>query len=164
MVANLVIVNIGRISRTFCSSCNPPSKICFKKPDANLIKCDYIGPPDKISNIRPFVRSIPDNETELQKKLRLKRTTVEEWNHSFWSRHNKRFYDEKKDFVRLHSFGGIDDISPDKISEFYKLFLDKNRRLHILYNFSWYWKNFEILFLAFRVEIVNILKLRRNVK
>lgn len=64
------------------------------------------------------------------------------------------------DFVKAHNLAGIQDISADKMSEFYKHFLDKNRKLHILYNFSWYLKNFEILFLALRVEIANGFKIK----
>uniref|UniRef100_A0A1I8N0R6 Uncharacterized protein n=1 Tax=Musca domestica TaxID=7370 RepID=A0A1I8N0R6_MUSDO len=106
------------------------------KPDPHVIQHDYIGPPDKDSNIRPFVRCVHPNETYTEKKLRLKRIEVEEWNHSFWARHNKRFYEEKQDFIQAHNLAGIQDISADKMSEFYKSFLDKNRKLHVLYNFS----------------------------
>ncbi|XP_075151886.1 cytochrome c oxidase assembly factor 8 [Haematobia irritans] len=160
----LYISKINVDIRSVSFSARQTYKSSLEKPDPNLIKCDYVGPPDKVSNIRPYVRCIPPNETELEKKLRLKRIEVEEWNHFFWLRHNKRFYDEKQDFVRLHNMAGIQELSADKMSEFYKSFLDKNRRLHILYNFSWYFKNFQMLFLAFRVEIVNIFRSIKIIK
>ncbi|XP_061395408.1 COA8 family protein CG14806, mitochondrial, partial [Musca vetustissima] len=126
----------------------------MQKPEPNEIQHDYIGPPDKDSNIRPFVRCIRPGETSTERILRMKRIEVEEWNHSFWARHNKRFYEEKQDFIQAHNLSGFQDISADKMSEFYKSFLDKNRKLHVLYNFSWYFKNFEILILSFQAELI----------
>ncbi|EDW78348.2 uncharacterized protein Dwil_GK19240 [Drosophila willistoni] len=125
-----------------------------ERPDPHAVKCDYIGPPDKLSNLRPYVRHIDKNETELAKKLRLKQLEVEAWNIDFWTRHNKRFYDEKADFIRLHKINvnETDDTYADRMSVFYKTFLDKNRRLHIMYNISWYIKNFDMLVLAFMVS------------
>lgn len=61
------------------------------KPDVSMIDRDYIGPPDKLSNLRPIVRHEPENETALQKKLRLARIEAEEWNQLFWAKHNQRF-------------------------------------------------------------------------
>lgn len=40
------------------------------------------------------------------------------------------------------------------MSEFYKAFLDKNWKMHAFFNISWYIKNFELLFLAMQVNIV----------
>ncbi|XP_073835535.1 cytochrome c oxidase assembly factor 8 isoform X2 [Musca autumnalis] len=128
-------LNINNIRR-FCSA-TKTSNLYLKKPNPNEIQHDYIGPPDRVSNIRPFVRCVRPDENNAEKKLRLKRVEVEEWNNSFWSRHNKRFYEEKQDFIKAHNLAGVQDISADKMSEFYKSFLDKNRKLHVLYNFSW---------------------------
>lgn len=88
----------------------------FERPDPRCIKYDYIGPPDKDSNIRPFVRCIRSNESNVERKLRMKLLDVEEWNHSFWSRHNKRFYDVSKTICRnrfvLRLWSSFRDISP----------------------------------------------------
>ncbi|XP_055390100.1 COA8 family protein CG14806, mitochondrial isoform X3 [Condylostylus longicornis] len=65
----------------------------LSKPDSKTILNDYIGPPDKYSNLRPIVRAEKNNETNLEKQLREKQIEVEEWNQEFWSRHNKRFYE-----------------------------------------------------------------------
>ncbi|KAH8303319.1 hypothetical protein KR059_007200, partial [Drosophila kikkawai] len=147
------------------------------KPDPQDIKCDYIGPPDAQSNLRPYVRHYDDSETTLARSLRLKRNEVEAWNMDFWTRHNKRFYEvmvdrvhtlfvpmhavsfsfagtqEKDDFVRLHKESGTEEVSADQMSEFYKTFLDKNWRIHLMYNISWYLKNFDILTLAAGVQL-----------
>ena len=58
----------------------------------------------------------------------------------------------------MHNLAGIHDISADKMSEFYKTFLDKNKKVHILYNISWYLKNCEILMLAFQVALQKLFK------
>jgi len=63
------------------------------QPDPNLILKNYIGPPDKESNLRPIIRYIPENETVAQKVFRLRCIEVENWNQNFWSQHNKRFYE-----------------------------------------------------------------------
>lgn len=63
------------------------------RPDESTITADWIGPPDKESNLRPVLRHIPPNETNLQRELRLRRLAVEKWNHDFWTSHNKRFYE-----------------------------------------------------------------------
>lgn len=67
-------------------------KIGFEsKPDINKIHCDYIGPPDKVSNLRPVLRHVPADETPIEKELRLKRIEVEKWNQHFWTNHNRNF-------------------------------------------------------------------------
>lgn len=70
---------------------------------------------------------------------------------------------EKEDFIRLHKLNGTDEISADQMSVFYKSFLDKNRRMHMMYNLSWYLKNFDMLTLAFAVQVQKTLsRLRRK--
>ncbi|XP_036319839.1 COA8 family protein CG14806, mitochondrial isoform X2 [Rhagoletis pomonella] len=50
------------------------------------------------------------------------------------------------------------EVSADKMSEFYKTFLDKNRKTHLQYNYIWYKKNFEMLKLSFRVYLERLLR------
>ncbi|KAH8286782.1 hypothetical protein KR018_009632, partial [Drosophila ironensis] len=128
-----------------------------RKPDPQEVTSDYIGPPDAQSNLRPYVRHYGDNETELAKKLRLRRQEVEAWNMDFWMRHNKRFYEEKEDFIRLNKEIREKEVSADRLSEFYKTFLDKNWRIHLMYNISWYLKNFDILTLAAGVKLQKLI-------
>ncbi|EDW43882.1 COA8 family protein CG14806, mitochondrial [Drosophila sechellia] len=132
------------------------------KPDPKTVKCDYIGPPDAQSNLRPYVRHYGDEETRLARSLRLKRIEVEAWNTDFWTKHNKRFYEEKEDFIRLHKESGTSEVSADQMSHFYKAFLDKNWRIHIMYNISWYLKNFDILTLAAAVQLQRLLALAKR--
>lgn len=87
--------------RRFSSNIEHKSPGYSEKPDPHLIKRDYIGPPDKESNLRPYVRCIHKNETRLAKVLRFKQLSVEEWNQSFWSRHNKRFYEVSQQLFKL---------------------------------------------------------------
>lgn len=129
-----------------------------QKPYPRIITKDYVGPPDKLSNIRPYVRHIPKNETALEMRLRLMQEEVEKWNHEFWSNHNKSFYQEREEFIKTLEAENNGEVSADKMSEFYKTFLDKNRKNHLRYNFSWYSKNFEMLKLAFRVSLERALK------
>ncbi|XP_052856307.1 COA8 family protein CG14806, mitochondrial [Drosophila gunungcola] len=133
-----------------------------EKPDPKSVKCDYIGPPDAQSNLRPYVRHYDDDETRLARNLRLKRIEVEAWNTDFWTRHNKRFLREKEDFMRLHKESGTEDVSADQMSHFYKAFLDKNWRIHMMYNLSWYLKNFDILTLAAGVQLQRLLALAKR--
>lgn len=54
-------------------------------------KCDLIGPPDPISNLRPIRFFEPINEDPIEKKFRLKRQEVQKWNQDFWTSHNEKF-------------------------------------------------------------------------
>ena len=98
------------------------------------------------------MRRIPKNETPLQVDLRLRRLEVEQWNHDFWANHNKRFYDEKKVYIRKMQKPNEESVGADNMSIFYKDFLDKNRRVHVFYNISWHLKNFELLIMAGQVN------------
>lgn len=62
------------------------------------------------------------------------------------------------------SLSGIND---DEISIFYKRFLDQNHKMHVQYNFMWYKKNFELLVMAFTVQVerlINKIKERKKDK
>nr|XP_036847340.1 cytochrome c oxidase assembly factor 8 isoform X1 [Manis javanica] len=82
----------SRVSR-FC----PPRKSCH----------DWIGPPDKYSNLRPVHFYIPENESPLEQKLRELRQETQEWNQQFWSNQNLTFHKEKEEFIhsRLRAKG-----------------------------------------------------------
>ncbi|XP_031617306.1 COA8 family protein CG14806, mitochondrial [Contarinia nasturtii] len=140
-------------------------KVGFEsKPNSNQINSDYIGPPDKISNLRPVLRYIPKDETPIEKELRLKRIAAEEWNQTFWTQHNQKFVKEKQAFIKANKEAEEDTLSADKMSEFYKSFLDSNWKSHFQYNREWYKKNFEILLLSYRTkfQLKRWLKLKTN--
>ena len=117
------------------------------------------GPPDESSNIRPILRHAPEDETHLQKKLRLKRIDAEQFVSGFWKNHNKRFFTEKSNFIAERQ--GDKELNADEMSEFYKKFLDKNWESHFYFNIMWYMKNFELLYLAL---LVNVQKGIRRIK
>ncbi|XP_047593178.1 cytochrome c oxidase assembly factor 8 isoform X1 [Lutra lutra] len=75
----------GRVSG-FC----PPRKSCH----------DWIGPPDKHSNLRPVHFYVPENESPLERKLRQLRQETQEWNQQFWANQNLTFRKEKEEFIR----------------------------------------------------------------
>uniref|UniRef100_A0A8C8GTJ9 Apoptogenic protein 1, mitochondrial n=1 Tax=Oncorhynchus tshawytscha TaxID=74940 RepID=A0A8C8GTJ9_ONCTS len=54
-------------------------------------KHDWVGPPHRLSNLRPIIYHIPENETELEKQLRTLRQETEDWNHAFWTNQNITF-------------------------------------------------------------------------
>lgn len=56
------------------------------------IKNDWIGPPDKVSNIRSVKFHKPQDETQLERNYREQRETVQQWHHEFWENHNKSFF------------------------------------------------------------------------
>ncbi|XP_011187060.1 COA8 family protein CG14806, mitochondrial [Zeugodacus cucurbitae] len=151
-----ILKNASGVRKLCRYKCKLP--VLNEKPDPRNITKDYVGPPDKKSNIRPYVRNIPKDETALEKRLRHLQEEVEKWNHEFWSNHNTHFYQEREEFIKTHGAGNNGEVSADKMSEFYKAFLDKNRKNHFRYNFSWYSKNFEMLKLAFRVSLERALK------
>lgn len=60
------------------------------RPEASSTH-DWIGPPNPLSNLRPIVYHIPENETELEKRLRHLRQDTEDWNQEFWANQNITF-------------------------------------------------------------------------
>lgn len=137
-------------------------RIDARPEDPTQITCDYIGPPDKQSNLRPVVRHISPRETETSRKLRELRDEVETWNDSFWTKHNKRFYEERQEYVEKFRKTADQAMTADEMSVFYKEFLDKNWRLHFYYNLSWYIKNWTLLFMSLRVEMESLLIRRKK--
>lgn len=114
---------------------------------------NILGPPDKVSNIRPILRYKSANESNLQKELRLKRAEAHDWVNNFWTKHNETFAREKSDFTARNRRAGEENVPADKMSEFYKAFLDKNWKNHFNFNLNWYKMNFNLLLLAFRVNV-----------
>ncbi|XP_041669337.1 cytochrome c oxidase assembly factor 8 [Cheilinus undulatus] len=127
---------------------------------------DWIGPPNPLSNLRPIVYRIPENETELEKRLRNLRQETEDWNHDFWTKQNMNFSKEKEAFIisQLSAKGlTLRDeqgrrrtLTSEEMAEFYKNFLDKNRTRHANYNKQWYRRNFTITLLMARVAVTNM--------
>ncbi|XP_019807365.1 cytochrome c oxidase assembly factor 8 isoform X2 [Tursiops truncatus] len=150
----------SRVSR-FC----PPRKSCH----------DWIGPPDKYSNLRPVHFYIPENESPLEQKLRELRQETQEWNQQFWANQNLTFLKEKEKFIdsRLKAkgleltaeSGKKATLNAEEMADFYKEFLSKNFQKHMYYNRDWYKRNFAITFFMGKValeRIWNKLRLKRK--
>ncbi|KAG7232948.1 hypothetical protein INR49_005800 [Caranx melampygus] len=130
---------------------------------------DWIGPPNPLSNLRPIVYHVPENETELERRLRHLRQETEDWNHDFWTKQNITFSKEKDSFIMSQlkvkgltvrdEQGRRRTLSSEEMAVFYKSFLDKNRTRHADYNKEWYRRNFTITLLMARVALNNMLLL-----
>ncbi|XP_008574893.1 PREDICTED: apoptogenic protein 1, mitochondrial [Galeopterus variegatus] len=141
----------SRVSR-FC----PPRKSCH----------DWIGPPDKYSNLRPVHFYIPENESPLEQKLRELRQETQEWNQQFWANQNLTFRKEKEEFIhsRLKAkglalraeSGQKATLNAEEMADFYKEFLSKNFQKHMYYNRDWYKRNFAITFFMGKVALERI--------
>ncbi|NWR17906.1 APOP1 protein, partial [Emberiza fucata] len=136
---------------------------------------DWIGPPDKLSNLRPIIFYVPPEESALERRLREARQEAQASNQRFWARHNRAFRQEKEEFIysRLKAKGlEMRDesgqkaaLSAEEMADFYKDFLSKNLKKHLQYNRDWYKHNFRITFLMGQVALVRALRwLRRRKK
>ncbi|XP_031849781.1 cytochrome c oxidase assembly factor 8 [Nomia melanderi] len=135
---------------------NNVARLLSTKPYSNLTtptQADIIGPPDPVSNLRPIIFAKPENETNLEKKYRELREATQIWNQNFWTTHNSSFIKERKHFQEKLKAQGKTSITADDMSVFYKQFLDKNWKIHLNYNISWYKRNVKLLFLEIGVRI-----------
>ncbi|CAK7316305.1 cytochrome c oxidase assembly factor 8 isoform X1 [Vulpes vulpes] len=134
----------------------PPRKSCR----------DWIGPPDKHSNLRPIHFYIPESESPLEQKLRQLRQETQEWNQQFWANQNLTFRKEKEEFIHsrlkakgleLRSGSGQKaTLDAEEMADFYKEFLSKNFQKHMYYNRDWYKRNFAITFFMGKVALERV--------
>uniref|UniRef100_UPI00398F3D1C cytochrome c oxidase assembly factor 8 isoform X2 n=1 Tax=Pristiophorus japonicus TaxID=55135 RepID=UPI00398F3D1C len=126
---------------------------------------DWIGPPDRFSNLRPTRFYMPKNEPKLEQQLRKLRMDTQSWNQKFWSDQNITFNKEKEQFIlsclKAKGIGLRDEdgrknvLSAEEMAEFYKEFLDANYKKHVNYNKEWYRRNFTITWLMGRAVLQN---------
>uniref|UniRef100_A0A8B9DMF4 Cytochrome c oxidase assembly factor 8 n=1 Tax=Anser cygnoides TaxID=8845 RepID=A0A8B9DMF4_ANSCY len=129
---------------------------------------DWIGPPDRLSNLRPVIFHVPQDESALERRLREARQDTQAWNQQFWAQQNASFQQEKEEFIysRLKAKGlAVRDetgqkatLNAEEMADFYKDFLSKNFRKHMRYNRDWYKRNFTITFLMGQVALVRALR------
>ncbi|XP_058596410.1 cytochrome c oxidase assembly factor 8 isoform X1 [Neofelis nebulosa] len=134
----------------------PPRKSCH----------DWIGPPDKHSNLRPVHFYVPENESPLEQKLRKLRQETQEWNQQFWANQNLTFCREKEEFIRSRlkakglelrtGSGQKATLDAEEMADFYKEFLSKNFQKHMCYNRDWYKRNFAITFFMGKVALERV--------
>lgn len=159
-----------------CSSKKPaqPTKEEKKKAKTSIHRPapspthDWIGPPNALSNLRPIVYRVPEQESQLETRLRRLRQETEDWNQDFWTTQNTTFTKNKESFIaaqlrakglsRRDEKGRRRTLDSEEMAEFYKKFLDENRTRHANYNREWYRRNFTITFLMARVALQNLWK------
>ncbi|XP_041332084.1 cytochrome c oxidase assembly factor 8 isoform X2 [Pyrgilauda ruficollis] len=105
---------------------------------------DWIGPPDRHSNLRPVIFYVPPEESALERRLREARQEAQASNQRFWARHNRAFRQEKEEFIysRLKAkglemrdeSGQKATLNAEEMADFYKDFLSKNLKKHLQYN------------------------------
>ena len=54
-------------------------------------KYDWVGPPDKLSKIRPIRLRRPIGESDSEFRFRKLYDEAQEWNRRFWENHNQKF-------------------------------------------------------------------------
>ncbi|XP_060938215.1 cytochrome c oxidase assembly factor 8 [Limanda limanda] len=141
-----------------------PKRSIFRPPPSSTY--DWIGPPNPLSNLRPIVYHVAENESELQRRLRNLRQETEDWNHEFWTKQNFTFNRDRDSFItsQLKTKGlSVRDeqgkrrcLNSEEMAVFYKSFLDNNRTRHMTYNKEWYRRNFSITLLMARVALTNM--------
>ncbi|CAH6852910.1 cytochrome c oxidase assembly factor 8 [Phodopus roborovskii] len=152
----------GRGSERRDAACSPVSRFCPPRQSCH----DWIGPPDKYSNLRPVHFHIPENESPLEQRLRELRQETQEWNQQFWANQNLAFNKEKEEFIhsRLQAKGlGLRTASgqrttldAEEMADFYKEFLSRNFQKHMCYNRDWYKRNFAITFFMGKVALERV--------
>ncbi|KAF6716651.1 Apoptogenic protein 1, mitochondrial [Oryzias melastigma] len=158
----LLDVNIRRCGSNQTTQQDKAAKRSPLRPEPSSTH-DWIGPPNPLSNLRPIIYRIPEEESELEKRLRNLRQDTEDWNHKFWTKQNLNFSKEKEAFIVSQlSVKGLTlrdadgrrrSLSSEEMAVFYKSFLDKNRIRHANYNKEWYRRNFTITLLMARVVL-----------
>ncbi|XP_041352807.1 COA8 family protein CBG23705, mitochondrial-like [Gigantopelta aegis] len=141
-------------------------KIHIKAETPEDVKCDWVGPPDFSSNIRPVKLHIPADESQLERNYRLKREEIVKWNHDFWTQNNANFLKEKEEFIKEKTSGQSDrddkdpskSLTPEEMSVFYREFLQKYYKKHLYYNMDWYKRNIQLLWPALQVAVYGVKK------
>lgn len=163
MLSSLGPHRMSAASSRFCSSGQEnPTKTSTLRPEPSSTH-DWIGPPNPLSNLRPIIYRMDENESDLEKQLRKLRQDTDDWNHNFWTKQNVRFSKEKDAFIISHlkakglTWRGEDgrrrSLSNEEMAIFYKTFLDRNRMRHAEYNKEWYRRNFTITVLMAQVAL-----------
>jgi len=125
---------------------------------------DWIGPPDKVSHIRPVHFPAVEGETERRRDYRLAVEDAASWNHQFWHKRNSEFFAERKQFVRSslqrariaqaqrrNDNDNDNDnevtsaVSTEEMSDFYGDFCSRNEKEHQEYVKGWYARNYRVL-------------------
>uniref|UniRef100_A0A0N4ZRJ0 Apoptogenic protein 1, mitochondrial n=1 Tax=Parastrongyloides trichosuri TaxID=131310 RepID=A0A0N4ZRJ0_PARTI len=122
---------------------------------------DWVGPPNRISKIRPIKLRIVENETNIEKNYRIAREQLNMWNSKFWENHNLEFERQRDEFIknRKNELGKLGNVTANDMSTFYKKFLNDEYAALSHYNKTWYMRNFQLLWPAFKVNMIRFFRL-----
>uniref|UniRef100_A0A8C0ELT4 Cytochrome c oxidase assembly factor 8 n=1 Tax=Bubo bubo TaxID=30461 RepID=A0A8C0ELT4_BUBBB len=113
---------------------------------------DWIGPPDKHSNLRPVIFYVSPEESPLERRLREARQEAQEKEEFIYSRL------KAKGLEMRDETGQKATLNAEEMADFYKDFLSKNFRKHMQYNRDWYKRNFTITYLMGQVALARALR------
>lgn len=91
-LSKLMHFNPFKLRIRFIFSFNLQKEVTIPTLPPDDIDNDWIGPPDKLSNIRQIRICVPPNETAIEREYREKREALQKWHHQFWAKHNKSFF------------------------------------------------------------------------
>lgn len=117
---------------------------------------DWVGPANRVSNIRPIKLRILKNESKWETDYRLARESLNNWNCKFWSEHNQLFETRKAEYYakKKREIGRLEHVTASDLSEFYKTFLNEQAPVFSAYNNEWYSRNFKLIWPALRVNLI----------
>lgn len=134
----------------------------LKKFDENE-ECTWVGPPHTVSNLRLKVFPNSKNLTKEEKFFYEKSRETQEWNQQYWELHNKDFVQSRKSYTKELSkkknLGPDYTLTMEEMADFYRQFLDKNYKKHVTYNWQWYGKNFELIYLSAKAQLSRLKRL-----
>ncbi|XP_033120990.1 COA8 family protein CBG23705, mitochondrial-like [Anneissia japonica] len=129
-------------------------------------KNDWIGPINKLSNIRFIDYKRLENESDVERAYREMKEENLKWNHSFWEEQNKLFVKAKEQFTtQMLKLNGMDVVNEDgtknvltadEMAQFYQLFLEDHKERMASYNKDWYRRNMATIWPGFRVFLHSV--------
>jgi len=134
----------------------------FSDTDGNI----WVSPPHPKSNLRlkvfPYSEGMADEEKEFYKIYE----ETQDWNQEYWEAHNDDFKESKKHYVaevsKEKNLPKDAMLTDEDMSQFYQDFLQKNHKKHIAYNWNWYKKNFNLLYLAAKMNVCKVKRFFTN--
>jgi len=136
--------------------------------------CNFIGPPDPVSNLRPVLYTHPPSPTSpdlrhpysLQEfaggsqdqdlQWRLQRQQLDAFNHAFWADSNTRFEAAKQSVLSCLPESPTPLARERALSEFYRKWVLQESQRQEAYDIEWRRRNFEQITFAARVEWRNL--------
>ena len=84
--------------------------------------------------------AVPKDESELHKRLRILRQETQKFNEEWWTKHNAEFKEGREEFIKdilktkYPNESDKSTLSADEMSIFYRNFMNKNWKNHLLPN------------------------------